>query len=145
MWQPQLVAICALAIALAGQLRTAQALDCYTCTSAELLACGTLRNQTVGGAELPSQTCATGVTACSVQLTSSGHIQRGCEAAPQQCTGDRCSWCTADKCNGERYPAGGLQCVQCAGAECASGEQPSLPCPRYAVADTCYAAFSKGE
>lgn len=135
-----------LAIVLAGPLATVQALDCYTCTSAESLACGTLRNHTIGGVgELPSVTCASDVHACRVQITSAGHIERGCDATPQQCSGDQCSSCTADKCNGQRYPAGGLLCVQCSGAQCASGVQEALPCPVHAVADTCYSAFSKGK
>lgn len=150
MWLPRMATNAWLLLAfalIAVKISSASALDCYACTSQELLACGSLHFQ-ANQTSLPSVTCETNANACITRVSPAGYIERGCASTPEteSCSGSDCSTCNGNNCNGQRFPlSGGLNCLQCAGDSCDSDfEQQAYPCPLHRENDACYTAFSKG-
>lgn len=100
----------------------------------------------------PNKTATAGCTTnqCFSKLATSSllgwHIERGCTADLQQCSGSSCLTCTGERCNSQTYPSDRHTCYQCTGDQCAMGQLHEKKCTIYNQADkNCISVFGTGK
>lgn len=91
----------------------------------------------------------------SIFINEDGITVRGCKTPTMECasvvvgeSGDQCSACESEKCNGNIFPEYRLHCLQCAGEKCvrpSNSVAVRYPCANYVESDSCYGVFSPGK
>lgn len=74
------------------------------------------------------------------------HIERGCAADLQACTGSSCQSCTGERCNTIDFPMDRHSCLYCSGDHCALGHANEKKCTVYSQQDkNCVTVYGTGE